>query len=116
MGLEICDQVPDFDALLVPIGTKCHDSCSYLIEGGAGLIAGVSLACKMIHSEGQVIGVEAANCPSFSSARAAGKPVVVNCTPTLADGLAVPMVGENAFKVAHKFVDKVFFLKSSVLP
>jgi threonine dehydratase len=49
MGLEIVEQIPDVDAVLVPIG-------------GAGLIAGVSLAMKMLHPRVQVIGVEPVNC------------------------------------------------------
>jgi len=94
MGLEIVEQVPDVDAVLVPIG-------------GAGLIAGVSLAMKMLHPRVQVIGVEPVNCASFTKALQEGKPVPCDTKPTLADGLAVPTVGTNAFQVARKFVDKV---------
>lgn len=94
MGLEIIEQVPDCEAVIIPIG-------------GAGLIAGVSMAVKMLNPDILVIGVEPVNCPSFTRALEAGKPVVADCKATLADGLAVPMVGGNAFQVARKYVDKV---------
>jgi threonine dehydratase len=98
MGIEILEQVPDVDAVLIPVG-------------GAGLIAGVSLAIKMLNPRVTVIGVEPVSCPSFTRALQEGKPVKAECTPTLADGLAVPTVGENAFQIARKFVDKVITVR-----
>ncbi|HEV2994636.1 MAG TPA: threonine ammonia-lyase [Chthoniobacterales bacterium] len=92
MGLEIVEQVPDLDAVLVPVG-------------GAGLIAGVSLAVKTLRSQTKVIAVEAENVASFSAALEAGKPTKIALHPTLADGLAIPQVGANAFEIAHRFVD-----------
>ena len=92
MGLEIVEQVPDLDAVLVPVG-------------GAGLIAGVSLAVKTLRPQAKVIAVEAENVPSFSAALEAGKPTKIALHPTLADGLAIPQVGANAFEIAHRFVD-----------
>jgi threonine dehydratase len=92
MGLEILDQVPDVDAILVPVG-------------GAGLIAGIALAVKSLRPEVQIIAVGAENTPSFAEALRAGKPVRVTNHPTLADGLAVPEVGSNAFSVAKSYVD-----------
>jgi threonine dehydratase len=93
MGLEILDQVPDLDAIVIPIG-------------GAGLIAGVSLALKTLKPSVQVIGVEAERTASYGAAVKAGKPVLIQMLPSLADGLAVPCVGENAFQIAHQFVDR----------
>jgi threonine dehydratase len=92
MGLEILEQVPDLDAVLVPVG-------------GAGLIAGVSLAVKTLRPQTRVIAVEAENVASFSAALEAGKPTKIALRPTLADGLAIPQVGTNAFEIAHRFVD-----------
>jgi threonine dehydratase len=92
MGLEIVEQVPDLDAVLVPVG-------------GAGLIAGVSLAVKTLRPQTKVIAVEAENVASFSAALEAGKPTKIALHPTLADGLAIPQVGANAFEIAHRFVD-----------
>lgn len=54
-------------------------------------------------------GVESERCASFSQAMKAGKPVYVKAESTLADGLAVPKVGVNAFATAAPLVDKVSF-------
>ena len=94
MGLEILDQVPDVDAILVPVG-------------GAGLIAGIALAVKSLRPEVQIIAVGAENTPSFAEALRAGTPVRVTNHPTLADGLAVPEVGSNAFSLAKGYVDNL---------
>lgn len=93
MALEILDQVPEMDAIVVPVG-------------GGGLIAGVGLAIKALKPSVKVIGVAAENTPSFASALAAGKPVNVQNGATLADGLAVPAVGANAFEIAREVVDQ----------
>jgi len=93
LGLEVLEQVPDLDAIIVPVG-------------GAGLIAGVALAIKSQKPAVQIIGVEPRRAASFEAACEAGRPVHVNMQPTLADGLAVPCVGENAFAIARKLVDR----------
>jgi threonine dehydratase len=94
IGLEILDQAKDLDAIIAPIG-------------GGGLIAGVALAVKTAAPRIRLIGVQADRCPSFSAALDAGHPVRVPSTPTLADGLAVPKVGDNAFEIARSRVDEV---------
>jgi threonine dehydratase len=94
MALEILDQVPDLDAVVVPVG-------------GAGLIAGTGLVVKSLRPEVQVVAVEAENTPSFAEALRAGGPVRVTNHPTLADGLAVPEVGTNAFSLAKRYVDRL---------
>lgn len=93
MGIEMIDDVPDVDAVVVPVG-------------GGGLIAGVACAIKSLKPECQVIGVEPEFCASFAAALKAGKPVPTQVTPTLADGLAVPVVGSHAFEVARFYVDE----------
>ncbi len=93
LGLEILDQVKEVDAVIVPVG-------------GAGLIAGVSLAIKTSRPETKVIAVEAENVASFSAALQAGKPTKIDLKPTLADGLAIPQVGANAFAIARDHVDQ----------
>jgi threonine dehydratase len=93
LGLEILEQVSNCDAILVPIG-------------GAGLIAGVALAVKTLQPKVQIIGVETERCASFDAALERGEPVQVETSPTLADGLAVPRVGDNAFAIARSLVDK----------
>ncbi len=94
LGLEVLEQVPECDAVVIPIG-------------GAGLIAGVGLAIKSLRPEVQVIGVEAASAASFSASLAAGEPVAIDTQPTLADGLAISQVGAHAFEIARANVDKV---------
>jgi threonine dehydratase len=93
LALEVLEQVPDLDAIIVPIG-------------GAGLVAGLALAIKNQKPRVKIIGVEPRRAASFEAARQAGRPVHINMQPTLADGLAVPCVGENAFTIAHKLVDR----------
>jgi len=94
MGIEILDQVKDPDAVIVPVG-------------GGGLIAGVSLAIKSLRPQTKVIAVEGENVASFSAAMRSGKPTQITMQPTLADGLAIPQVGANAFALARDHVDQV---------
>lgn len=94
IGLEILEQVPHIDAIVVPIG-------------GAGLIAGLGLAVKHRRPDVQIIGVEPSHAASFKIALEAGRPVKTHIEPTLGDGLAVPTVGPRAFEIARKVVDKV---------
>lgn len=94
LGLEILEQVPGADAIIVPVG-------------GAGLIAGVGLAVKTARPRTQIIGVEPRRAASYLAALQAGHPVRLEMQPTLADGLAVPMVGERAFEIARRVVDRV---------
>src|SRR5947199_406770 len=74
--------------------------------GGAGLIAGVSLAVKALRPNAKIVAVEAENVASFSAALEAGKPTQIRMHPTLADGLAIPQVGANAFKIARPLIDQ----------
>ena len=94
MGLEILDDLPDVDAIVVP-------------TGGAGLLAGVGVAVKSLRPEIRLVAVETAAAPSFSASLAAGRPVAVPIRPTLADGLAVGRVGDLPFALAAPLVDRV---------
>jgi threonine dehydratase len=93
MGLEIIEQIPDLDAVVIPVG-------------GGGLLAGVALAVKTLRPQVKVIAVEAENVASFSAAQREGKPIRIQMQPTLADGLAIAQVGENAFATAAPLVDR----------
>lgn len=97
MALEILQQVPDLDAIIVPIG-------------GAGLIAGISVALRHLKPNVTIIGVEPERCASFTAAIKASGPVQVDAKPTLADGLAVPKVGAHAFEAARALMDKVLLV------
>ncbi len=94
VGLEVLEEVPDLDAVIVPIG-------------GGGLIAGVGIAVKALRPEVAVIGVEPKRAASFLRALADGMPHRIKMEPTLADGLAVPEVGKRAFELARTRVDRV---------
>ncbi|MCC6426325.1 MAG: threonine ammonia-lyase [Phycisphaerales bacterium] len=94
IALEILEQVPDPDAIIVPIG-------------GGGLLAGIALAVKTANPRTQIVGVEPARASTFKASLAAGKPVRVEPRPTLADGLAVPEVGARAFALARDRTDRV---------
>ena len=92
IALEIVEQVPDLAAVIVPVG-------------GAGLLAGVSLALKTLQPNVKIVAVEAENVASFSAALKTGRPTKIIMRPTLADGLAIPEVGANAFQIARPLVD-----------
>jgi threonine dehydratase len=94
MGLEIVEQITNLDAVVIPVG-------------GAGLLAGVSLSMKNLRPNTKIIAVEAENVASFSAALAVDKPIKITMQPTLADGLAIPEVGRNAFQIARPLVDDV---------
>lgn len=97
MGIEIVAQVPDLDAIIIPVG-------------GAGLIAGVATAIRHLKPNVMIIGVEPDRCASFTAAVKNGSPVQTESRPTLADGLAVTKVGRNAFETARPLVDKVLLV------
>eukprot|EP00092_Neocalanus_flemingeri_P059219 GFUD01070723.1.p1 GENE.GFUD01070723.1~~GFUD01070723.1.p1 ORF type:complete len:345 (+),score=90.08 GFUD01070723.1:643-1677(+) len=94
MGLEILDQVPDVDAIVVPVG-------------GGGLIAGLALAVKTMKPDVCIIGVEPELCPSFTTAMKYGKAVHTPTFPSLADGLTIPTVGVNALATGGPLIDKM---------
>ncbi|HEV2693237.1 MAG TPA: threonine ammonia-lyase [Verrucomicrobiae bacterium] len=94
LAFEILEQVPDADAVLVPVG-------------GGGLLAGVATVLRALKPELQIIGVEPANAACFAAGLAAGAPVRVPTKFTLADGLAVAEAGRNALAIAQPLVQKL---------
>jgi threonine dehydratase len=94
MGLEILEQVPDVQAVVVPVG-------------GGGLLAGIALAVKHARTDVRLFGVEADRAAGFIASQTAGHVVRVPVEPTLADGLAVSKVGELAFSIAAPLVERV---------
>jgi len=102
MGLEIIEQVREHrgalpDAIIVPIG-------------GAGLIAGVATAVKHDSPATQIIGVEPQRAATFHAARKAGRPARIEVDKTLADGLATPDVGANAYETADPLIDALVMI------
>jgi threonine dehydratase len=93
VGLELIEDVPDADVVVVPVG-------------GAGLISGIATAVKGRKPEARVIGVEPELSPALHEALAAGKPVPVN-PRSIADGLGAPFAGEHGFEICRERVDDV---------
>lgn len=94
VGLEIVEQAPDVECVVVPIG-------------GGGLMAGVVCAVKALNPKCRVVGVELAGGPGMTPALAAGKPVPVMRPATLADGLSPPFVGALPLEVAQQALDEL---------
>ena len=96
IGLEILEDLPDVQTVVVPIG-------------GGGLISGISTAIKETNPNLRVIGIQAAaSCPYYAS-RMAGKPTPppFNGEETLADGISCTAVGKNPYPIIEKYVDEI---------
>jgi threonine dehydratase len=96
VGLEIVEDWPDVDAVVVPIG-------------GGGLIAGVSMAVKSFNPKIKVIGVESSGGPAMKASVEAGSLQTIDCQ-TIIDGLRVRRAGEINFSVVQRFVDDIVAL------
>lgn len=94
IGLEIYEQNPDLDAVVVPVG-------------GGGLIAGVALVLKTLHPKIRIVGVQAEVIPSMKAALEKGEPIRLPPAMTMADGIAVREVGATPFTLAKKYVDEI---------
>lgn len=94
IGLEIMDEMPDTDTIVVPVG-------------GGGLAAGVAAAVKMLHPSVRVIGVQAAGAAGMKASLEAGHVVSLPSAKTIADGIAVKQPGELTFELCRKYLDEV---------
>ncbi len=94
IALELLDQVPDIEAVVVPIG-------------GGGLIAGIACALKETNPKIRVVGVEPEKLPSMLRAREAGAPVTIAPEATIADGIAVRRAGELTLPLVQRYVDEI---------
>ena len=94
IGLEILDQLPDVDAVIVPVG-------------GGGLISGVAFAIKSLKPDVKVYGVQSSGAPSMAESLKEGKLCHLNDVSTIADGIAVKEPGINTFEMCNKYVDEV---------
>ncbi len=94
IGLEILDQLPNVDAVIVPIG-------------GGGLISGIAFALKSLNPQVKVYGVQAAGAPSMQQALKAQTRKALPSVSTLADGIAVKMPGALTYDLCAKYVDEV---------
>lgn len=94
IGLEIAEQLPDVDAVLVPIG-------------GGGLIAGVASALRQLKPACRIIGVQAAGAASMADSFRAGHILTLPEVHTVADGIQVKTPGEKTFAICREAVDEV---------
>ena len=99
LGLEIVQDWPEVDAVVVPIG-------------GGGLIAGLSMAVKSFNPKIRVIGVESSDGPAMKASVDAGSLQTIDCR-TVIDGLRVRRAGELNFSVVQRFVDDIVTLPDS---
>ena len=94
IGLEILDQLPEVEAVIVPVG-------------GGGLIAGVAFAIKALKPQVKVYGVQAVNAPSMARSREMDEIVTLDTVSTFADGIAVKTPGELTFGITRECVDDI---------
>ena len=94
IALEILDELPDTDMILVPIG-------------GGGLISGIAAAAKMIKPDIKIIGVEPEGAASASAAIQEDQVVLLKEVDTIADGTAVQQIGSKTFKYIKEYVDDI---------
>ena len=97
LGLEIVDQVPDADVVVVPIG-------------GGGLISGIALAIKRASPRARVIGVESSGAPGMRESVRAGRVVTLDTVDCVIDGLRVRRVGELTRQLVARSVDEIVTL------
>ena len=94
IGLEILEQMPDVQAVVVPIG-------------GGGLISGVAFAIKTLRPDVKVFGVQSSGAPSMAASLKEGKLCHLNDVSTIADGITVKEPGVNTFEMCNRYVDEV---------
>jgi threonine dehydratase len=101
-GLEIAEDLPGVCTVLCPVG-------------GGGLLAGVSAGVKLLCPQARIVGVEPAGAPKLSRALAAGQPVELAKTESLADGLLAVRIGTVPFEHHQAFVDEVVTVEDAAL-
>lgn len=94
IGLELLEQLPEMDAVIVPIG-------------GGGLISGVAYAIKSLNPDIKVYGVQATGAPSMFNSIHDHKIECLDSVSTIADGIAVKEPGENTFRYVSEYVDDI---------
>lgn len=94
IGLELLDQIPDMDAVIVPIG-------------GGGLISGIAFAVKKLNPKIKVYGVQATGAPSMYNSIHDHQIERLESVSTIADGIAVKEPGENTYNIISQYVDEI---------
>lgn len=101
-GLEILEQAPDVETVLVP-------------TGGGGLLAGVAIAVKALRPDVRVVGVQAAGAAAYPTSLAQGHPVALTTMKTMADGIAVGLPGQVTFEAVRQHVDEIVTVSEDAL-
>lgn len=94
IGLELLDQLPDLDAVIVPVG-------------GGGLIGGIAFAIKSLNPNCKVYGVQATGASSMADSIAHHERLTLPSVSTIADGIAVKQPGQLTYELCEKYVDEV---------
>jgi threonine dehydratase len=94
LGLEMHEQQPELDAVMIPVG-------------GGGLISGIALALKSLKPSIRVIGVQAAALPAMKLALERGRVIQVPAAATIADGIAVRAAGDETLPMVQRYVDEI---------
>ena len=94
IALELIEQLPDLDAVIVPIG-------------GGGLISGIAYTIKTVNPRVKVYGVQAAGAPSMKNAVERGALEELTSVSTIADGIAVKKPGDLTYEICSKYVDEI---------
>jgi threonine dehydratase len=102
VGLEIVDDLPDVGTVLVPVG-------------GGGLSAGVAAAVKQLRPAVRVVGVEPSGAAKLTAARAAGEPVTLANTHSIADGLMSIRIGTVPFAHHEAYIDEVITVDDAAI-
>ncbi len=93
-GLEILEQAPDVETILVP-------------TGGGGLLAGIALAVKASRPHVRIVGIQAEGAAAFPASLAKGSPVALESMQTMADGIAVGLPGDITLRAVQEYVDDI---------
>jgi threonine dehydratase len=102
LGLEFVEQVPDLDAVVVPIG-------------GGGLCAGVAAAVKLASPHTLVFGVEPEGADSMRRSFAAGSPQAIDAVRTIADSLGAPHAAPYSFDLCRRYVDELVVVDDAAM-
>lgn len=102
VGLEIVEQLPEVGTVFVPLG-------------GGGLASGVATAVKLLRPDVRVIGVEPAGAPKMSESFAAGHPVTLSSTASIADGLLALRPGDLTFAHLQRYLDRVVTVEETAI-
>lgn len=102
LGLELCEQAPDLDAVIVPIG-------------GGGLCAGIAAAVKQLSPRTQVFGVEPEGADSMHRSFRSGKPEKIEKVRTIADSLGAPHAAPYSFELCRRYVDDLAMVNDDQL-